>query len=163
MYCKSCGNFLPDNAKYCPVCGKINESVVSEENVKNAEYDYLNDIVVPTGAETAPEDPQKSEDAGSILKFAILGLAFGCTGLLSLLGLIFSYIARGKIKRFVEKYGETSGKASVGKGLSIGGVIVSWFMLVFIVIYIALIVLTIIGTVSGGSFPAPGDLPGVTF
>ena len=159
MYCKFCGNFLPDDAKYCPTCGKINEE--AEEKIK-AEYEYFNDIVPSDSLESKnpPEDPEKKEAAGSILKFSIMGLAFGCSVFLSFLGLIFSYIARGKIKRFCKKYGETSGKASVGKGINIGGLIVSWFCTVFMVIYVALIVLAVIQGLNG---VVPNVDPGVTF
>ena len=64
------------------------------------------------------------------------------------------------IKKYIKKYGETSGRASVGKGLNIGGLIVSWFFTVFMAIYFGIIILLVIQGLNGG---VPNVNPGVTF
>ena len=35
MYCPKCGKEIPDNSKYCGVCGAKIEQIDSEKNVKN--------------------------------------------------------------------------------------------------------------------------------
>ena len=37
MYCPKCGKEIPDNSKYCGVCGAKIEQIDSEKNVKNEE------------------------------------------------------------------------------------------------------------------------------
>ena len=36
MYCKNCGNELPESAKFCGKCGVKVETVVSDVNKKSA-------------------------------------------------------------------------------------------------------------------------------
>ena len=142
MFCKYCGNELPEQANFCTSCGKITE-------------ERGDDIVVEAVAPTATPDPdwaaleaerearleaERDEMGGSILKLAILGLAFGISVWLSLLGIIFSAIARSKIKQYVSRFGETRGRASVGKGLSIAGLAVSITFTCFIALFIVLLI-----------------------
>lgn len=148
MFCKYCGNELTEDARFCPKCGKINEN-------KPEEIDYFDDF---NGAELATqedvanvENPERDSRGGEILKFAILGLAFGVTGTFSILGLILSYIAKRKLKRYLNDYGKTQGRASVGKGLSIAGIIVSWVMLALVLIYLVTLIAPA-GTTIGGVF-----------
>ena len=132
MFCKYCGNQLPDDANFCPKCGKV-----TDEKTTNTTDSYSSYQPEPIAFEEVNQNfasIQKSEDAGSILKFAILGLAFSVP--VSILGLIFTIIAKSKVKNFIYKYGDTEGRATVGKHLTIPGMISSIFFMVFWFIYI---------------------------
>ena len=128
MFCKHCGNQLPENATFCPKCGKVNDG---QSFGQNESYEPINTDNVFYNA-------QKDSDAGSILKFSIMGLAFSF--ILPILGLIFTIIAKTKVRNFVEAYGETEGRATVGKHLTIPGMISSIFFMVFWFIYTIVIV-----------------------
>ena len=133
MTCKYCGNELENGATFCSRCGKIKEEEQVEEVVESAGY----------------SEKERENADGELLKFSILGLGFGIGallsyGILSILGLIFSYIARGKLEKYTQKYRETRGRASVGKKLSVAGVIVSWVSaayMVFCIIYVIVMVI----------------------
>jgi hypothetical protein len=160
MYCRNCGNELPEGANFCPACGTGNEVVIEnrdaapaneapvyEANPTANEFPAYDGAVEPSVNE--PTEPALSEEelieknalAGKILTFGILGLAFSEIGLL---GLIFSIIAKAKVKAFTQKFGETTGRASVGKGLSIGGFITSIIMTCFWGFYTLIVVLALL-------------------
>ena len=144
MFCKFCGNQLPDGANFCPKCGKINDDVEnastgdfgSESAKESATFftDATSDYV-PVQLFDNEEEFERDERGGDILKMAILGLAFGASGLLSFLGIIFSAIARGKVSAYLAKYGETRGRATVGNTLSKVGLGVSIGYTVFFFFY----------------------------
>ena len=139
MYCKYCGNELTDDAKYCSKCGKI------VEKAEEREYDYFetaNDYTVEKQYSPV-EEKQKSDLGRKILTYAILGLAFGCTWILSLVGVIFASKAKKKIKEYIALYGETEGPASVGKALNIPGTIISWVCLGLLALYVFVIIFAI--------------------
>lgn len=120
MYCKFCGKEHADYVSFCPYCGmQIGKSESVEEQI----------VVDPIYQQ------EKDDLSGEVLKFGILGLAFACSGLLSLLGLIFSIIARAKAKEFARRYGDTEGRATVGKHLGKAGLIVSISLTAFFVVY----------------------------
>ena len=148
MFCKYCGNELTEEARFCPKCGKISEN-------KPEEIDYFYDLnaAEPATQEDVAnvENPERDSRGGEILKFAILGFVFGVTGSLSILGLIFSYIAKGKLKSYLRDYGKTQGRASVGKGLSIAGIIVGWVMLALVLIHLVTLIAPV-GTIIAGVF-----------
>ncbi|MBR2336615.1 MAG: zinc-ribbon domain-containing protein [Clostridia bacterium] len=158
MFCKHCGTQMPESAKFCPTCGKINdvaEEVIAAQPAPQIEEapisDYsdasnpVEEIVdvqpqatyfdpsaepafVPTSTPSFASQPAKKESGAGCLVFAILGLVFGCSFFLSIIGIVFSYIARGMLNGYVQRNGSTSGPASAAKGLSIAGLIVSWVM-----------------------------------
>ena len=130
MFCKHCGYQLPEDSNFCPNCGKITDEVKKEEEKV--------DVIDCTNVDPFL-DEQKDELGGKILKFSILGLAFSF--FLPILGFIFTVIARSKIKSYVNIFGETQGRASVGKGLSIGGLITSIVFFVIWTFYIVLLIL----------------------
>lgn len=120
MYCQFCGKEHADYVSFCPYCGmQIGKSESVEEQV----------VVDPIYQQ------EKDDLSGEVLKFGILGLAFACSGLLSLLGLIFSIIARAKAGAFARRYGDTEGRATVGKHLGKAGLIVSISLTAFFVVY----------------------------
>jgi Na+-driven multidrug efflux pump len=71
----------------------------------------------------------------------------GLGTLIAVLGMIFSIIARVKLRRYLNNYGETRGTATVGKYFSLGGLIGSIVMTVLSVILVAAIVMTVISGV----------------
>ena len=140
MFCKYCGNELTEDARYCPKCGKITENV--EEETEQKEYDFFASAT-PVTPTVEIKDEERNSLGGEILKFAILGLAFGCTVWLSLVGLIFSYIWKAKLNRYMAIYGKTENKATVGKHIGIAGMIVSWIFTIIGILFVLLEVLMI--------------------
>ena len=139
MFCRFCGNELPDQANFCTKCGKM----IDDAEVTQAPAALADLIGDP--AQRAQEDPfkgEKDELGGSILKYGIMSLAFGCTGLLSLLGLIFACIGKSKVGKYLAKFQETEGKATVGKHLLTAGLWVSigiaiYFTICFVIGFIS--------------------------
>lgn len=144
MFCKFCGNELPEGANFCPNCGKINEELIdaakSEVKEESAAEPTLEDQAQMFEFEnfeqfenTQPFDPnddplENERDAlgGKILTFGILSLIFSQT-CFSIVGLIFAIIGKTKIKEYQAKFNATEGRATVGKvftniglGVSIG-------------------------------------------
>ena len=138
MYCKHCGYQLPEDSNFCPNCGKITEEVKKEEEKV--------EVIDCTSVDPFLEE-QRDEHGGKILKFSILGMAFGF--FLPVLGFIFALIARSKLKSYVNIFGETTGRASVGKGLSIPALIIS---IVFFFIWTLYFILIIALAISSADF-----------
>ena len=134
MYCKHCGYQLPEDSNFCPNCGKITEEVKKEEEKV--------EVIDCTSVDPFLEE-QRDELGGNILKFSILGMAF-CF-FLPVLGFIFALIARSKLKSYVNIFGETTGRASVGKGLSIPALIISIVFFCIWTLYFILIIAITIG------------------
>ena len=132
MYCKHCGNELPENSNFCPVCGKSIED--TKQEAEEATFEPINEIV----------DFKRDEHGGSILKFSILGLAFAASFFLSFLGIIFAAISKHKVATYIAEYGETQGRATVGKHLGIAAIISSIVMTVFFTLYLSIIVLAVL-------------------
>lgn len=106
MYCKYCGNPLPENSNFCTACGKVTDDINEQINDQAQKTEIVD-----------PDREDKNDRGGSILKFAILGLAFSTTFWLSPLGLIFAIVSRIKVNSYIEMYGETEGRATVGNHL----------------------------------------------
>lgn len=167
MFCKFCGNQLDDDAKFCSKCGKL-VSAETNENKKEPETVVISDEYGnPTASYNAPavSNPQptyqpysapvsensavRDAEGKSILVFGILGVAFACSIYFAFLGIIFSVIARSKLKRYLNCYGETRGTATVGKYLSLGGIIGSIVMTAISV----LLIFSIIMAAASGADP----------
>ena len=150
MICKFCGNRIEDDAMFCSRCGKRVEETIDYFDESN----FVNPKV----------EEEKSRIGGSILGCAIAGvvlLLVSCTGILvasevayfigydaflrcvfgllivNIVGWIFSATARGKARGYAERFGETNGKATVGKIMSIPALILN---IIFAVLYTILIV-----------------------
>ena len=105
MYCKNCGRQLDEGENVCPVCGTVNGGETA--TAPSVEYGY--------NAVNAANEQMKSEMAGQALKWGILSLAFSASGCLSLLGFIFSFIAKSKALAYEQTFGIVEGKARVGR------------------------------------------------
>ena len=105
MFCKNCGRQLDEGENVCPVCGTVNGGETA--TAPTVEYGY--------NAVNAANEQMKSEMAGQALKWGILSLAFSASGCLSLLGFIFSFIAKSKALAYQQTFGVLEGKARVGR------------------------------------------------
>ncbi|MBP3392389.1 MAG: zinc ribbon domain-containing protein [Clostridia bacterium] len=145
MFCRFCGNELPEDANFCTKCGKtLDESQVQETPT---EAPAVLEDLIGDPATREQEDPfkrEKDELSGSILTFGIMSLAFGVSGILGFLGIIFAAIAKSKVSKYLAKFQHTEGRATVGKHLSTAGLWVSIGYTIFFVIYFAIIFLAII-------------------
>lgn len=131
MFCKHCGNELPEAANFCPKCGKTQEN---DEAVVQTSYQEKEEIyVIP---DTDPFKEEKAKKSRSILILSIVGLALSVISGFSLAGLIVSCIAKSKIKAFIMDYDELEGPAKIGNGLSTGGVIAGIVISVITVLYV---------------------------
>ena len=101
MFCKNCGRQLDEGESYCPICGTVNSPEAP--------------IAPGTPFYGAPDERVKSDMAGKTLTWGILSVAFGVSGCLSLLGFIFSFIAKSKALAYEQTFGILEGKARVGR------------------------------------------------
>ena len=107
MFCKNCGRQLDEGENICPACGTVNASETTA--TPNAGIEYAVDAV------DLANERLKDEMAGEALKWGIISLAFAASGCLSLLGFIFSFIAKSKALAYEQTFGLLEGKARVGR------------------------------------------------
>ena len=107
MFCTKCGRQLDEGENICPACGTVNASETTA--TPNAGIEYAVDDV------SAVNERLKDQMAGEALKWGIISLAFSASGCLSLLGFIFSFIAKGKALAYQNVFGVLEGKAKVGR------------------------------------------------
>lgn len=154
MFCHNCGNALEDGAKFCPNCGTpvavpevkqepvAAEPVVEDPVVEESQPEYVAPAA-PVYQQPVVEPAVNPETEGmrkSILIFGIIGLAFSCSFYLSLLGIIFSAIGKGKVKKYLAAGGQLSGKAKVGNILAKVGLILGIVLTVCFVIWLIVII-----------------------
>ena len=131
MYCKNCGTQLEDTARFCPSCG------AAQAETPTAEPEIL-----PNPA----REQRKDAKAGEVLKWGILSLAFSLSGLLSLLGWIFSGTARRLRREYEAEYGDATGRALVGKILGNVGLGVGIGYTIFFALYFLLFAILMVET-----------------
>ena len=105
MFCKNCGRQLDENENVCPVCGTVNGGETAKASTLEYGYDAVNEA----------NEQLKNSMAGQALTWGILSLAFSASGCLSLLGFIFSFIAKSKALAYEQTFGILEGKARVGR------------------------------------------------
>ena len=132
MFCTKCGRELADTETYCPACGTVNASETTA--TPNAGIEYAVDAV------DLANERLKDEMAGAALKWGIISLAFSASGCLSLLGFIFSFIAKGKALAYQNVFGVLEGRAKAGRILSKIGFGVGLGYSIFFAIYFVAIV-----------------------
>lgn len=138
MNCKHCGAFLPEGTKFCPSCGtEVVEEVVQPQYNAQPQYDVQPQYQQYVGYEApAYDQTERAASAKSALTWGILGLAFAVSFYLSFLGIIFSAIAKNKVKAYVAAFGEPTAKVKTGNGLATGGLIAGIVLTVLLVIFI---------------------------
>ena len=140
--CKSCSAPLSEDAKFCANCGaeQIEHKVCAN---CQAELEEAAKFCTFCGMPTEPiKDPMEEKYAVRTLVFGILGAAFSLSFWLSFLGIIFSAIARGNLKKYLSYSGKIKdARAGVGNGLSIGGLIAGIIMTALFVIFLFCLVL----------------------
>ncbi len=160
MYCLKCGTLLNDSDKFCPNCGA---TVVAPESTASL-------VPVPpvekSGEEPVVENAESAFDNGfskalTLMIFAIVGAAFGSYPYTALIGVVFSAIARGMLRRFrdagyqigpagLARKAKVSGIfAKVGSIVSLVGLIVSIVMFVVLICIVVGFVIAAIHS-SGG-------------
>ena len=122
MLCEKCGSQLNDNSRFCPNCGA---PIPGEEQNVTTTSTYEGPMGNPT----------------PVLVWGILGLSFATIPYINFLGLIFSIVGLSKAKKYAEFTGGAYSKqASIGRGLSIAGIIVgAIFTLIFTIVIIGLV------------------------
>ena len=128
MFCKNCGRQLDEGESYCPICGTVNSPEAP--------------IAPGTPFYGEPDERVKSDMAGKTLTWGILSLAFGISGCLSLLGFIFSFIAKSKALAYEQAFGVLEGRAKVGRilgkvGFGVGLGMTVYMALVFVIAVVA--------------------------
>ena len=152
MFCSFCGNKIPDGSGFCPKCGrrldashKIETAPEIDHELGSAApheppldiFELRTENAQPEGEKIPVPDPNEEEHraaaAKRILIFGILGLSFAVLWLFSVIGLAFSIVSKILVARYVRRFGETSGKATVGKSLGKAGFIVGIILSVFVI------------------------------
>ena len=134
MFCKNCGRQLDEGENICPACGTVNASETTA--TPNAGIEYA------VGAVDLANERLKDEMAGAALKWGIISLAFSASGCLSLLGFIFSFIAKSRALAYRNVFGVLEGKAKVGRilgkvGFGLGLGMTIYVALVFVIALLA--------------------------
>ena len=135
MFCTKCGRQLDEGENICPACGTVNASETTA--TPNAGIEYAVDDV------SAVNERLKDQMAGEALKWGIISLAFAASGCLSLLGFIFSFIAKGKALAYQNVFGVLEGRAKAGRILSkIGFGVGLGYSIFFAIYFVAIVALT---------------------
>lgn len=117
MYCKKCGNLIPDDSKFCPECGADLTEEVSEADI------LFNDSIAC--------EEQHENAAANV--FSIVGFVFGLSSIVfcwmpfflgiisfSVPGLIFSSIGKNSVnEKFLKKARSGKTMSWIGFALNI--------------------------------------------
>ena len=139
MYCQHCGRQLNDGENFCPSCGAMKPA--ETVNTTGFQYDF--------GTVSTVNEVQKDAMAGQVFKWGLMGLIFANTGCLSLLGLIFSIIAKKKAAEFMNVFGEIKGRALAGRIMGRIGFGIGLAMTIFMTLYIGIFVIAALAAVLG--------------
>lgn len=130
MFCRNCGAQIPDDSIFCAACG----AQTYGEPVNDQQQNHY------TPEQNAYNSEAENESiASDALRYGIMGLAFSQSVFLSILGIIFSSIAKKKAAEYYRRTGKYGAKAGVGRGLGIGGLALGIFATVFFTIYVIVI------------------------
>lgn len=119
MFCNNCGAKLNDNLHHCPKCGAV---------VTGVRQASAADSSVPE---------RHANDPSAVLFWGILGVVLSMP--VCLLGVAFSCVGLYKANRYMNESGEYSRRVSVGRTLSICGVVVGLIVtiLLSVAVYLA--------------------------
>lgn len=132
MYCNRCGNqFDHTYTNVCPSCGNVmdttnyNQPDIASEQSYNPQQPIQN---------TSPDT------STTVLVWSIIGLAFAIYPYVSFLGIIFSCIARNKLKEYLQSHNNIyTGKIRTSNILSTIGLITSIVMsVIYVILFIAI-------------------------
>ena len=110
MNCVKCGAPV-DGKAYCPQCG------------------------TPTAQMNGQQPGQTLGNPSKVLVFGILSLALSS----GIIGIIFGIIGLVQANRYNQTYGPVSKQVSIGKGLSIAGIVVSGLCLIVCITVICVV------------------------
>ena len=150
MFCQNCGRQLKDGENFCPACGAMKAA----ESNANANTDFQYDLGTANidaqysfGAPSSVSEAVKDEMAGQVFKWGLLGVIFAGTFCLSLLGFIFSIIAKNQAANFERTFGEIKGRALAGRILGRIGFGFGLGMTIFFALYIFIIFVSLLGSI----------------
>lgn len=124
--CINCSSPISADAKFCAKCGADQTPPQNQTCAKcNAPLEANQKFCTVCGAPVEKaENPEENKLAAQALTFGILGLAFSLSFWLSVLGIVFSSVARVKKNKYLKLAGRyKDARAGVGNGLSIGGLV----------------------------------------
>ena len=139
MYCQNCGRQLNDNENFCPGCGAMKPV----DTVNTTDFQYDLGATQPVNTVDTVNEAGKNAMAARVFKWGMRGIIFAHTVLLSLLGVIFSAIAKKQAEEFERTYGEIKGRALAGRILGRIGFGLGLGLTIFMVVYIFMIVILI--------------------
>lgn len=167
MFCSNCGNQIPDGARFCGKCGTPVEmpqqqqpvqpqpeaqpqaQVQSEQPVYQQpvyqqpiyqQQTYQQNVYQQESVVDPFYQDMINSAAGSALTWGILSLVFACTFYLSFLGIIFACVAFSKANNYKRLNNNIlSGKAKVGRGLALGGLIAGIVMTFILFLFVIVI------------------------
>jgi len=123
--CKACAAPIAPDAKFCAVCGadQTQEKLCA---YCHAPLENNSRFCTVCGNSTqAPKNPMENTYAARTLTFGIMGLAFSLSFFFSVLGIIFSAIAKVNLKKYLTYTPKIrDGRAGAGNGLAIAGLAV---------------------------------------
>lgn len=134
LFCNKCGTQL-NGEQVCPMCGApvinaVNQNITQDLNQPiNQNQPYGN----YQRYDSSPQPPVQQGNPTSVLVWCIVGGALAWSGIV---GLIFSIIGLRKASAYIKQYGPISQQVTVGKVISIIGIVVSSIMTIFWVIWI---------------------------
>ena len=157
MFCKNCGQEIPEGVKFCGNCGtpvavqapEPQPAPAQQPQYQAPQQQYQ---AAPQQQYQAPQPqyqqpqyqqpvyaaPAAQQEQPNLLVLGILSLVF-CS--LGLPGLIIGAIGRSKGKKFVQAGGTLTGASKVGYILSLIGLIFGIIMTIFWVIYIIVVII----------------------
>ena len=139
MYCQNCGRQLNEGENFCPSCGAVKPA--ETVNTTGFQYDF--------GTTNTVNEALKSAMAGQTFKWGLLAVIFANTGCLSLLGLIFSIIAKKKAVEYENIFGEIKGRAQAGRIMGRIGFGLGLGLTIFMTLYIGIFVIAGFAAVLG--------------
>ena len=145
MFCRHCGRQLKGDENFCPSCGTANVTDTADTADTAESYGLRYDF----GNENPMDEIRRSELSGQVLKWGILSLAFAESGILALLGFIFSFVAAGKARRFRREFGAPDGRCRTGYILSRVGFGLGLGLTIFFTLYFLMIALVFIVAIFG--------------
>lgn len=142
MYCIYCGKELPDDAKFCPVCGAVIDSAAPADRCGVCEDPaaVLKETKAVVPVDEKPAEPYGTPSAVKVMVLGIVALALSEFGIS---GIILACIARSNAKKREAAVGPLARQAKVGNILSKVALPVSIAFTVFWTLYIIMMIVLV--------------------